>query len=1060
MKRLILFLAVMMLCSATASAQTTVLSEDFENGSGTSLSNWTFVNGSQTNQWYAGTATAYSGSRSAYITNNGGTSNSYSIGYSSVVHLYRDVYLPAGNASYYVLSFNWKGSGESGYDYLDVFLENTTVTPVAGVSLSNNYATLNRYNGYSSWQQTSIILPSSTSTKRLIFSWRNDGSDGSQPPAAIDNITITAIIPVALTVNLTTAGTLKNENNITMANKLTLTGNIDARDIRFMRDNMPLLSELDISGANIIAYSGSEGTSYGSYYSYPANEMPRYSFVSVTVLTSITLPNSLITIENYAFEYCSGLTSVTIPNSVITIGEGVFYNCSGLMSVSIGNSVTMIGDYAFYDCANLTSVTIPNSVTTIGYSAFKNCAGLASVFMGNSVTTIGDSAFMRCSGLTDVIIGNSVTTIGFAAFQECSSLTSITIPPSVQTIGGNAFVYCSGLRTVYLNAINCINAGIDNNTNTIYIVFYSCPLFSNLIIGNNVQTIPSGLFYRCNGLTSVTIPNSVTSIGDYAFSECNSLTSITIPNSVISIGYHAFSDCSSLTSVTIPNSVTSIGNSAFSDCSGLTEIYVKALNPPTLGSNAFYTVPTAIPVHILCGRTNAYRNAYGWSSFSNYVEDISFNIFLQSNNALMGTAYIIQPNTCDNNVALIGATPNINYRFVYWSDGNSQSPRSVVVTQDTSFTAIFATATEGMYYVSAIANHSSMGSVSGSGEYALNAIATITATPNSGYQFVQWNDNVIDNPRTLIVTSDMNFIATFDKIKYTVAVSANFAERGIVNGYGTYEDNTVVSISAMPNPGFRFLQWDDGNTQNPRTVIVTQNTSFTAIFAVNSPGIYYVFVKPNDPHMGMVSGSGDFPLNTNVPITASPNSGYRFVKWNDGNMDMQRIVTVTQDITYTAMFEQIKYRLTVVSNHTGMGDVSGNGEFVANTDATITAIPYPGYRFVQWNDGDRQTQRIITVTCDTAFVANFDRATSIAEVDVNASGITVYPNPATDKITVTLPENVSNAVFTLYDMQGKALIQQSINNQDVVSVSDLVAGIYIYSVRTEKVNYQGKIGRK
>ena len=75
-----------------------------------------------------------------------------------------------------------------------------------------------------------------------------------------------------------------------------------------------------------------------------------------------------------AFSYCSVLTSVTIPNSVTSIGDHAFYSCSGLTSITIPNSVTNIGDYAFYLCYNLTSITIPNSVKSIGKKAFDEIA--------------------------------------------------------------------------------------------------------------------------------------------------------------------------------------------------------------------------------------------------------------------------------------------------------------------------------------------------------------------------------------------------------------------------------------------------------------------------------------------------------------------------------------------------------------------------------------------------------------------------------------------------------------------------------------------------------------
>ena len=216
-------------------------------------------------------------------------------------------------------------------------------------------------------------------------------------------------------------------------------------------------------------------------------------------LTSVTIPNSVTTIEYSAFRD-NQLTSITIPNSVITIGYGAFQD-NQLTSVTIGNSVTTIGNWAFSG-NQLTSVTIPNSVTTIGVGAFA-VNQLTSVTIGNSVTTIGDNAFEGKyrydygNQLISVIIGNSVTTIGRSAFAG-NQLTSVTIPNSVTSIGDYAFYW--------------------------------------------------------NQLTSVTIPNSVTSIGEAAFYN-NQLTSVTIGNSVTTIGGHAFDD-NQLTSVTIGANVT------------------------------------------------------------------------------------------------------------------------------------------------------------------------------------------------------------------------------------------------------------------------------------------------------------------------------------------------------------------------------------------------------------------------------------------------------------------------------------------------------------------------
>jgi hypothetical protein len=139
--------------------------------------------------------------------------------------------------------------------------------------------------------------------------------------------------------------------------------------------------------------------------------------------------------EKSAFSDCSILTSVTIPNSVTIIGDRAFAGCTNLTSVTIPDSVTSIGEDAFVDCSSLTSVTIPDSVTSLAKNAFCFCTNLASVTIPDSVTNIGIQAFCECHSLTNAIIGNSVTSIEKSAFRNCHKLKGVYFKGNAPSLG-------------------------------------------------------------------------------------------------------------------------------------------------------------------------------------------------------------------------------------------------------------------------------------------------------------------------------------------------------------------------------------------------------------------------------------------------------------------------------------------------------------------------------------------------------------------------------------------------------------------------------------------------
>ncbi|MBS1548582.1 MAG: fibronectin type III domain-containing protein [Bacteroidetes bacterium] len=185
---------------------------------------FTFVNGTQTNKWYFGNVVGNPGN-SLYISNDNGVTHAYNISSSSVVQAYRDIAIPAGATNANFL-FDWLAMGESSFDYIRVWLVPTSFVPTPGTQIGTGGGRIQvagNFNQKSTWQNyfnpTLNVSSFAGQTMRLVFEWRNDGSGGTQPPGAIDNIQLvipTCQVPTNITV--TNVGATTATINWTAAN--------------------------------------------------------------------------------------------------------------------------------------------------------------------------------------------------------------------------------------------------------------------------------------------------------------------------------------------------------------------------------------------------------------------------------------------------------------------------------------------------------------------------------------------------------------------------------------------------------------------------------------------------------------------------------------------------------------------------------------------------------------------------------------------------------------------------------------------------------------------------
>ncbi len=407
------------------------------------------------------------------------------------------------------------------------------------------------------------------------------------------------------TINIEQAGTLSqyisDEEKITIKS-LTLTGEINGTDIKFLRDmcgeeridgiaqNKGNLQELDLSGVRIVeggdCYDGDNNT---------ANDVLGNGMFSYCQISSIVLPNTLQTIDQDAFAY-SKLTSIIIPKQVNRLGIGIFRG-TPLSSIQVeeGNATYRAGGNAVYEkesgklvlgCA---STVIPEGVKVIGSYAFYGQNSLKTIKLPETLTDLEDYAFAY-SGLTTLTIPKNVNNIGYEAFRGVQ-FWSIIVDTN---------------NTKYDSRNNC-NAIIETATNT-------------LIVGCAATEIPTG----------------VTAIADHAFQQQNYLSSIVFPTTLVSIGQEAFSDDYELKTIEIPEQTKSIGNHAFNGIN-FNIVKVHFQDPIEITELVFGGISDKTKLIVPDGTKSKYETSTGWNKFSQIIETSSYITGHTLNVATAGT---------------------------------------------------------------------------------------------------------------------------------------------------------------------------------------------------------------------------------------------------------------------------------------------------------------------------------------------------------------------------------------------------------------------------------------
>lgn len=319
----------------------------------------------------------------------------------------------------------------------------------------------------------------------------------------------------------------------------------------------------------------------------------------------------------------------------------------------------------------------------------------------------------------------------------------------------------------------------------------------------------------------------------------------------------------------------------------------------------------------------------------------------------------------------LNALADQGWRFVRWSDNNTSGSRQLIVPDGGMFlTAYFEreTATVLVY-----AQPPEGGTVTGTGAYTIGSTVIINASPNNGWRFIRWADNITNPTRTITVPANgITYTAYFEQAVAVITVQASPSNGGSVSGSGTYSIGSSINIVASPISGWRFVRWNDNNTNQSRWITVPAGgATYTAYFEQNNATIQVV-ASPNNG--GSVGGGGSYSVGSSVNLVAYPNNGWRFIRWNDNNTSQSRWITVPAGgATYTAYFQALTATVTLSRNHTSGGSVSGGGTFALGGVVSISATPYSGWEFRSWSDGDTNRTRTFTLNGNVNLTAIFQK---------------------------------------------------------------------------------------
>ncbi|MBK7215018.1 MAG: M6 family metalloprotease domain-containing protein [Bacteroidales bacterium] len=356
----------------------------------------------------------------------------------------------------------------------------------------------------------------------------------------------------------------------------------------------------------------------------------------------------------------------------------------------------------------------------------------------------------------------------------------------------------------------------------------------------------------------------------------------------------------------------------------------------------------------------------------------------------------------------------------------------------------------------------SAGACSGAGTYPSGQAVELSATPSSGWEFLNWSENgsvVSADEKYAFNASDRSLLASFSQTEATVGVTAFPAGSGNWTGSGTYTRGTEVIVAASPVLGYVFDGWwVDGekvSSESSYAFTLLHSVQFEARFSRPAMNTYAISLISAPTEGGISEGAGIAYEGELYTVFAIPYAGWIFDSWQENGiiLSFQPAFTFAVHRAYNlkAVFKQV-LTIHAYAYPEEAGYAQGGGDYLSGQMVNLQAIPNQGWRFYKW----LLNGQFLSQDSALAFLPQSDcnvQATFVNGLDIQETGniqASVYPNPSNGNLCLRLNDSREERLLRIYSVSGALLIQQSLPPGSLYpqDFSQLGAGVYLASITT------------